>query len=46
MKQFKESDRNTDHRGGVTGEHRNSDGEEDEEEEGGQGGQRMGCQAQ
>lgn len=47
LKQFKETDRNTDHRGGAAGEHRNSDGEEDEDEEGGHPrGQQMGCQAQ
>lgn len=46
LKQFDEAHRNTDHRGGQSGHHHNSDGEEDEDEDGHGHGQRVGCQAQ
>ena len=43
LKQFEETHRNTDHRGGKGG--HDSEEEEDDEGHGGQG-QRVGCQAQ
>lgn len=47
LKQFKESDRNTDHRGGTAGEHHNSEGEEEDEEGHQHGHPGMGgCQQQ
>lgn len=45
LKQFKESDRNTDHRGGQGGHHHDSD-EEEEDDGHAHGGQRVGCQQQ
>jgi DnaJ family protein A protein 2 len=45
LKEFKEDHRNTDHRGGQSGHHHDSEGEE-EDEDGHGHGQRVGCQQQ
>jgi hypothetical protein len=46
LKQFVEEHRNTDHRGGQSGTHHDSDNEEEEDEDGHGHGQRVGCQQQ
>ena len=46
LKKFEEEHRNTDHRGGVSGQHHDSEGEEEDDEDGHGHGQRVGCQAQ
>ena len=46
LKQFVEEHRNTDHRGGQSGTHHDSDNEEEDDEEGHGHGQKVGCQQQ